>query len=126
MAFTAGGRFNFITAKGATSVQEEHFHSVYFAAGTASASLPRQGVRRRCPQRAILAGGHLVSSLWGLRTRAVCSRAEQDAFWCRSWCITCPNLADPESPPYVTDIRVRSQNTNVYESYLLNVRVFNQ
>src|SRR5699024_12613585 len=35
MAFTAGGRFNFITAKGATSVQEEHFHSVYFAAGTA-------------------------------------------------------------------------------------------
>src|SRR5699024_8847425 len=38
MAFTAGGRFNFITAKGATSVQEEHFHSVYFAAGTASAS----------------------------------------------------------------------------------------
>ena len=70
MAFTAGGRFNFITAKGATSVQEEHFHSVYFAAGTASASLPRQGVRRRCPQRAILAGGHLVSSLWGLKTRA--------------------------------------------------------
>src|SRR5690625_5190135 len=80
MAFTAGGRFNFITAKGATSVQEEHFHSVYFAAGTASASLPRQGVRRRCPQRVILAGGHLVSSLWGLRTRAVCSRDEQDAF----------------------------------------------
>src|SRR5699024_12254378 len=35
MAFTAGGRFNFITAKGATSVQEDHFHSVYFAAGTA-------------------------------------------------------------------------------------------
>src|SRR5699024_11762717 len=50
MAFTADGRFNFITAKGATSVQEEHFHSVYFAAGTASASLPRQGVRRRLPR----------------------------------------------------------------------------
>src|SRR5690625_3146011 len=87
MAFTAGGRFNFITAKGETSVQEEHFHSVYFAAGTARASLPRQGVRRRCPQRAILAGGHLNHSLRGLKTRAprklvankqCCSRDEQD------------------------------------------------
>ena len=38
MAFTTSGRFNFITAKGATSVQEEHFYSVYFAAGTAWAS----------------------------------------------------------------------------------------
>src|SRR5699024_5676669 len=37
------------------------------SAGTTSASLPRQGVRRRCPQRAVLAGGHLASSLWGLR-----------------------------------------------------------
>src|SRR5699024_8896093 len=44
MAFTAGGRFNFITAKGATSVQEEHFHSVYFAAGTAICHLPRANI----------------------------------------------------------------------------------
>src|SRR5699024_1579268 len=80
MACTAVGRFNFITAMGAISLQEEHSHCVYFAAGTASASLARQGVRRRCPQRAILAGGHLVRSLCGLRTRAVCSRDEQDAF----------------------------------------------
>src|SRR5699024_10200496 len=39
-----------------TSVQGDHFHSVYFAAGTASASLPRQGVCRRCPQRTVLVG----------------------------------------------------------------------
>src|SRR5699024_1229817 len=38
MAFTAGGCFNFITAKGTTSVQEEHYHTVYFASGTAGAS----------------------------------------------------------------------------------------
>src|SRR5699024_6148175 len=31
-----------------TSVQGDHFHSVYFAAGMASASLLRQGVCRRC------------------------------------------------------------------------------
>src|SRR5699024_1207570 len=60
MAFTAGGRFNFITAKGATSVQEDHFHSVYFAAGTAICLLTRK-----------------IRSLWGLRTRAVPS-GEQD------------------------------------------------
>src|SRR5699024_169320 len=50
MAFTAGGRF---------------------LRATPAYPLPRQGVRWRCPQRAILAGGHLVSSLWGLKTRAV-------------------------------------------------------
>jgi len=50
MAFTTGGRFNFITAKGATSVQEEHFHSVYFAAGTAWAS-GQHCLLRRAPAR---------------------------------------------------------------------------
>jgi len=50
-----------------TSVQEDHFHSVYFAAGMAWASLPRRGICRRCPQRAVLVGLHYYCSLWGLK-----------------------------------------------------------
>src|SRR5690625_5136584 len=44
-------RFNFYTNTGYSSVV---FHSrCMLSAGTASASLPRRGVCRRCPQRAI-------------------------------------------------------------------------
>src|SRR5690625_7429806 len=39
--------------------------------GTASASLPRQGVCRRCPQRTVLVGLHRPPFFRGLRTRAV-------------------------------------------------------
>src|SRR5699024_8605671 len=48
---------------------------------------PGKGYAGVCRGRAILAGGHLVSSLWGLKTRAprklvankqCCSREEQD------------------------------------------------
>ncbi len=40
------------------------------SAGTASASLPRRGVCRRCPQRTVLVDPPFQTTLRGLRTRA--------------------------------------------------------
>src|SRR5699024_7869731 len=68
-----------------------------------------------------------IRSLWGLRTRAArklvankqcCSRDEQDVLVSSVGHRTSPVLADQESPPYVTAIRVRFLNTNGYHIYL--------
>src|SRR5690625_2350224 len=52
--FHCGWTLSLYNSTRSTSVQEDHFHSVYFAAGTASASLPWQRVCRRCSQRTVL------------------------------------------------------------------------
>jgi len=97
MAFTAGGRF---------------------LAGTAWASSLAQ-----------------IARCGGLKTRAsrklvantqCCSLRRTGRSSVGSWRLMWPVLADQESPPYVTAIRVIFRNTNVYEIYLLNVRIFIQ
>ena len=70
MAFTAGGRFNFITAQGRHLFKKNTFTVSTLPRARLEPPCPGKGYAGVCRGRAILAGGHLVSSLWGLKTRA--------------------------------------------------------
>src|SRR5699024_5575572 len=87
MAFTAGGRFNFITAQGRHLFKKNTFTVSTLPRARLEPPCPSKGYAGDCRGRAILAGGHLNRSLWGLKTRAprklvankqCCSRDEQD------------------------------------------------
>src|SRR5699024_1375119 len=96
MAFTAGGRFNFITAQGRHLFKKNTF--------TVS-TLPRARLEPPRSPKPLTVGSQ----------DSCCSRDEQDVLVSSVGHRTSPNLADQESPPYVTAIRVRLQKTIVYE-----------
>src|SRR5699024_9148930 len=113
MAFTAGGRFNLITAQG-----RHLFKKTTFTVST----LPGHGLSLLAPARgtpALPAKGDF--SRWSFKPLTVgsqdscCSRDEQDDLLSSVGPGTGPDLADQEAPPHVTAIRVRLQQTTVYE-----------
>src|SRR5699024_8968571 len=107
MAFTAGGRFNFITAQGRHLFKKNTF--------TVS-TLPRARPQPPHSQKTLVVGSSDTCR----------SRDEHDGLVSSVGHRTGPILADQESPPYVTAIRVLFLKTNVYNIYLFNVRIFIQ
>src|SRR5699024_1990529 len=87
MAFTAGGRFNFITAQGRHLFKKNTFTVSTLPRARLEPPCPSKGYAGDCRGRALLAGGHLNRSRWGLKSRAprklvaheqCCSRDAQD------------------------------------------------
>src|SRR5699024_631086 len=76
--------------------------------------------------RARLEPPHSPQPLTAGSQDSCCSRDAQDVLVSSVAHRTSPVLADQESPPYVSAIRVRFQNTNICQIYLLNVQIFFQ
>src|SRR5699024_4136775 len=103
MAFTTGGRFPRARPQpraNRTLVMKALRHDVAFLAFLPLSNLLVVGSSDSC-----------------------CSRDEQDVLVSSFGHRTCPVLADQESPPYVTAIRVRSLTSKAYGIYSLNSRI---
>src|SRR5699024_12327183 len=92
MAFTAGGRFNFITAQGRHLFKKNTF--------TVS-TLPRARLEPPLSHKSLVVGSQ----------DSCCSHDEQDVRVSSVGHRTWPILADQESPPYGIALQVRSRNT---------------
>src|SRR5699024_6889034 len=77
MAFTAGGRFNFITAQGRHLFKKNTFTVSTLPRARLEPPCSGKGYAGDCRGRSILAGCHLYRSLWGIKSCAVPS-GEQD------------------------------------------------
>src|SRR5699024_8598854 len=93
MTFTAGGRFNFITAQGRHLFKKNTFTVT---------TLPRARLEPPLSHKSLVVGSQ----------DSCCSHDEQYVLVSSVGHRTSPILADQESPPYVIAILVRFQNTN--------------